>query len=285
LEFHKRFLENKLRTDGRLLNSIRKTIITTGSLRNTTEGSSLVKMGNTSVICGIKAEVTVPKGKQYSSENEMRMGTNEEQGEGADEGFYIITVELPSICSPRFQHWSDSQKDVSTIQFHIQNTLEQYKVIDKKELCIEKGTVVWVLYIDIFVLEHDGNLLDACFIAALAALDNLELPAVELVNDVVKVVENRTTTRLNLTHFPIPLSFVTLTNYTLIDPTSEEEDLSSTHFTFIFNEKGKLCSFYKPGGDPLSSQSQLKECIPFAKQRAIDVYNLIKAANSTGNAV
>ena len=104
LEFHKRFLENKLRTDGRSLTNTRKTIITTGSLRNTTEGSSLVKMGNTSVVCGIKAEVAVPKGKQYSSEDEMRMRINEEQeekeeeqGEGGDEGFYIVTVELPSI--------------------------------------------------------------------------------------------------------------------------------------------------------------------------------------------
>jgi len=59
LEYYKKFLTQNVRPDGRKLNTIRKTIISTGSL-NTAEGSSLIKMGNTSVICGIKAEVMVP---------------------------------------------------------------------------------------------------------------------------------------------------------------------------------------------------------------------------------
>ncbi len=59
LEFYKKFLPQGVRPDGREHHKTRKTVISAGSL-STAEGSSLVKMGNTSVICGVKAEVTIP---------------------------------------------------------------------------------------------------------------------------------------------------------------------------------------------------------------------------------
>jgi exosome complex component RRP43 len=289
LEFYRKFLTEKLRPDGRALSNVRKTHITTGSLQNT-EGSGLVKMGNTSVICGIRGEVTVPKQKNpFSSDNTVlgNSGTamqddEDENNEESDrnEGIYVVGVELPSICAPQYQHWADSLQDTSTLQYHIQNTLEKYNVIDRRELCISAGEAVWVLYIDVYVLEHDGNLMDACFIAVLAALDNLRLPALEIVDSIVKVVENEPTTRLILRHFPIPLSFVILDQNLLIDPNGEEEVLSNGHFTIIFNEKGKLCAFYKPGGSPITSQDHLRECMAFAKQRAVEVHQLIREANA-----
>lgn len=51
----------------------------------TTNGSSLVRVGNTTVVCGIKAEVSVPK---QSS---------------AKEGYLVPNVELSPMCSPKFK--------------------------------------------------------------------------------------------------------------------------------------------------------------------------------------
>lgn len=58
-DYYLKFLEHKLRPDGRVLNATRKTVITTGSI-SSADGSSFVKLGSTAVICGIKAEVGPP---------------------------------------------------------------------------------------------------------------------------------------------------------------------------------------------------------------------------------
>ena len=42
---------------------------------------------------------------------------------------------------------------------------------------------VWVLYLDLYILDADGSLLDACLLAAAAALRDVRLPAVQLTED------------------------------------------------------------------------------------------------------
>lgn len=59
-EYLKRFLEQQVRPDGRLLNQFRKTMITSGAI-STANASAMVRLGGTTVVCGIKAEVCEPK--------------------------------------------------------------------------------------------------------------------------------------------------------------------------------------------------------------------------------
>ena len=58
-EYLRRFLEHNLRPDGRLLERFRKTLITTRSI-STANTSAMVRLGGTTVVCGIKAEVCEP---------------------------------------------------------------------------------------------------------------------------------------------------------------------------------------------------------------------------------
>lgn len=44
--------------------------------------------------------------------------------------------------------------------------------VNLKDLCIAKDDLAWVLYCDIVCLDNDGCVLDAAFIALLAALKN-----------------------------------------------------------------------------------------------------------------
>lgn len=43
-------------------------------------------------------------------------------------------------------------------------------VIDTRELCVEEGQLVWVLYVDLYCLDYDGNFLDAAIVALVSAL-------------------------------------------------------------------------------------------------------------------
>ena len=54
LEFYKTFLDKNTRPDGRSLLEFRSTTLNVGSV-GTADGSAIVKCGNTTVVCGIKA--------------------------------------------------------------------------------------------------------------------------------------------------------------------------------------------------------------------------------------
>jgi exosome complex RNA-binding protein Rrp42 (RNase PH superfamily) len=58
-EFQKKFLIYGVRPDGRYLNKVRKTIISSDPVSNS-DGSSFVKLGNTSVTAGITIKVEKP---------------------------------------------------------------------------------------------------------------------------------------------------------------------------------------------------------------------------------
>ncbi|KAG0169514.1 Exosome complex component RRP43 [Apophysomyces sp. BC1034] len=59
-EYLRRFLDQEVRPDGRLLDQFRNTLITAGAI-STTNASAMVRLGGTTVVCGIKAEVCEPK--------------------------------------------------------------------------------------------------------------------------------------------------------------------------------------------------------------------------------
>ena len=55
-EYQRRFLREKVRVCGRDFDSVRSTLVSTGVVKSE-DGSALVKMGNTTVLCGLKLEV------------------------------------------------------------------------------------------------------------------------------------------------------------------------------------------------------------------------------------
>jgi exosome complex RNA-binding protein Rrp42 (RNase PH superfamily) len=60
--------------------------------------------------------------------------------------------------------------------------------------------------VDIFLLNEDGNLMDACFLSTVLALMNTRLPEVTLSKDKIKVNEEKFK-NLNVHHIPVCTSF------------------------------------------------------------------------------
>ena len=59
--------------------------------------------------------------------------------------------------------------------------LKTSKAVDLRQLVIGSGRAVWVAYLDIYVLDADGCLLDVCLLAAAASLASLKaLPSVSV---------------------------------------------------------------------------------------------------------
>ena len=67
--------------------------------------------------------------------------------------------------------------------------------------------VLWYLIVDLYCLDHDGNIFDACLIALISALRNTKLPVGEFKNGKI-IAEQEYPIALRLsTEFPLSLSF------------------------------------------------------------------------------
>ncbi|XP_071951787.1 exosome complex component RRP43-like [Antedon mediterranea] len=263
-EYYRRFLKEDIRPDGRSLDEIRPTILNVGSI-STAEGSALVKLGHTSVICGIKAALAKPTAEQPT------------------QGFLVPNVDLPPLCSSRFKVGppSDQAQVVSQL---IADIIKNAGVIDLGSLCISEDKLCWVLYCDLVCLDYDGNVVDACMIALIAALQNVLLASVEINSETLLAETSREkTVKLNIQQQPVCTTFAIFDDTILIaDPTIEEEDLATGVVTIALNKNNHLCCLHKPGGSPLT-ENQLQDCINRGKLRATEVRKLITTTvNSIG---
>lgn len=191
----------------------------------------------------------------------------------------MLSIELPPLCSPNIQHWTDSVEPSASLEQQIETILLRTKVLDLEQLCIEESEAVWVLYVDAYILEHNGNVFDTTLMAILTALTNVRLPKVEINDEhLVSVIDTDDFTALELNHYPIPLSFCVLDGFLLVDPTSEEESLASTSISIVYNNREELCSVYKSGGSVIDG-TMLEQCQELTKKRNDQVVRLIQQAS------
>ncbi|KAJ3019149.1 hypothetical protein HKX48_002340 [Thoreauomyces humboldtii] len=265
-EYHRRFLSQGVRADGRTLKKFRKAQISLGSI-STANGSAMVRIGDTTVICGVKAEVTEPKPEAPKS------------------GFIVPNLDLPPLCSPQYRPGPPPEL-AQTISEFMDQVIKSCDLLDTQTLCIEAGHAVWVLYIDIVCLNHGGNVADAAMIALIAALKHTRLPKARFydVESTVRVTDERTMP-LDLKRTPIPVTFGVFDNTILIaDPTSEEEPHLSTQITFVLDaETHDSLGVLKPGGTALARDVLVGAC-KSARERALVVAEALSAAISATTA-
>lgn len=78
-----------------------------------------------------------------------------------------------------------------------------------------------------------------------------------------KELVNKERRKLTLSNIPFSLTCVLHKNYTLADPTAEEESIIETSVTVVLNAAGQLVSLYKPGGPVLASLAAIQACLIF----------------------
>ncbi|XP_054442546.1 exosome complex component RRP43 [Pteronotus mesoamericanus] len=256
LEYYRRFLKENCRPDGRELGEFRATTVNVGSI-GTADGSALVKLGNTAVICGVKAELAVPP------------------PDAPDKGYVVPNVDLPPLCSSRFRPGPPGEEAQAASQF-IADVVENSQAVRREDLCIAPGKLAWVLYCDLICLDYDGNVLDACTFALLAALNNVQLPEVTINEETALAEVNLRKKRyLTIRTHPVATSFAVFDDTLLVvDPTGEEERLATGALTVVTDEAGRLCCLHKPGGSGLTG-AKLQDCMSRAVTRHKEVKKLM----------
>ena len=178
------------------------------------------------------------------------MGVGEPYPDSPDKGNMMVTAELLPLSSPRFENGPPKFPAIELGRV-IDRGIRESKFIDLDKLCIKKGEKVWTVFIDIYSLNDDGNLLDAAGIGAIAALKTAKMPKYDEKGE--KVLYGEWTERKIPVskETPVAVSIHKIGNNLIVDPTREEEDVSETRVT-IGSSEGVISSMQKSGLKELS---------------------------------
>lgn len=268
--------DNPVRSNGRSPNEVRAPSVNLSSLSHA-NGSSLVRIGDTTVICGVRAETlltsNIPNYRQSNTDSELK-----------DYDLLVPNIELATGCSPQFLPGGPPTSLAQTLSTRVFSLLHSSKLIQPEDLRIwhtrpaevnladadqmaedgadgadrdgdiggeEKYVVAyWVLYIDIFFISFDGNPLDAAWGAALSALRDTKLPQARYDSDRELVICSREGPRpLTLRGSPIACTAAVFTGketdrpvegkyWLLVDPDTLEESLCDESITVVVDCSG-----------------------------------------------
>ena len=91
------------------------------------------------------------------------------------------------------------------------------------------------------LINDDGNLVDAFFLAAVLALKNTRLPEVTMKGDEI-LVSNNKQHFINVHHLPVCTTFFFIPGYeAIVDANSKEERLATARLSICMNVFGDVC--------------------------------------------
>lgn len=104
-----------------------------------------------------------------------------------NEGELRFNVEFTSLMhSAEFNQQTTTLSEMRVeISNFIDKVIRSSRATDSEGLCIIQGKLAWSLTVELQLVNDDGNLMDAFFLAAVLALKNTRLPEVSLKNDQV----------------------------------------------------------------------------------------------------
>jgi exosome complex component RRP42 len=147
-------------------------------------------------------------------------------------------------------------------------------MIDLKQLCIVPGKAVWEVWIDIHALNHDGNLMDASALAAVAAILTAEVPKA-MVNEKGEVTINKSERqRLPIKSIPITVTMAKIGDKLVVDPNLDEEEVADAFLTATFVDD-KVCAIQKRGERGLTAEETMK-ALQIARQKAHELLKTVR---------
>jgi exosome complex component RRP42 len=118
------------------------------------------------------------------------------------------------------------------------------------------------------VLNHDGNLIDASALAAMAALLNTKMPNYEIEEGEVKITSGFSPLPLN--RHPITVTFAKINDKLIVDPWLEEEQVMDARLSIAIDDDCNICAMQK-GGSGYFSPNQIVEAAKLAVDKAQEI--------------
>lgn len=227
------------REDGRAFDEYREISIETNIISKA-EGSARVRLGDTEVVVGIKIQPGVPF------------------PDAPDQGVIITNLELIPMASPVFEPGPPNEDAVELARV-VDRGIRESGAIDLSKLCIEAGEKVWMVFIDIHILDDGGNIMDASSLGAIAALLTSKIPAQRY-----DLGDDRD---IPMRDVPVAVTAVEIGGTIMIDPSLDEESIAGSKLTVITNQEGTISGIQKSGSGFLTME-QINYIVDMAIEKA-----------------
>ncbi|NWX67562.1 EXOS9 protein, partial [Alca torda] len=253
-----RAVEERKRLDGRQCYDYRNVRISFGA----DYGCCIVELGKTRVLAQVSCELVPPKPNRPT------------------EGILFFNLELSPMAAPGFEPGRQTDLLVKLNRL-IERCLRNSKCIDTESLCVVAGEKVWQIRLDLHLLNHDGNIIDAASIAGIVALCHFRRPDVSVQGEEVTVYtpEERDPVPLSIHHMPICVSFAFFQQgtYLLVDPSEREERVMDGVLVIAMNKHREICTMQSSGGIMLI-KDQVLRCSKITAVKVAEITELIQKA-------
>ncbi len=242
------------RLDERDLGEFRDIEVETDYIPTTAQGSAKVTIGDTQVIAGISVAVEEP------------------YPDMADQGMLVTNAELAPMADREYESGPPREPGIELARV-VDRGIRESEAVDLQKLCIEEGEAAYTVFVDIHILNNDGNLIDAASLAAIAALKTGYIPEYDEETEEINHEEKRM-------DIPLQDEVITLTGHKIKDkiiwdPTSEEEEAKDARLTVSVTENGNVVSMQKGGKEPITTE-EISEIISQVEERTTEFRELIQ---------
>lgn len=248
------------RFDGRGFSEYRDLVIEANVVPAKAEGSALVRLGDTSIVAGVKVLV----GEPYS--------------DSPDQGVIMVTAEMSPIASPLFELGPPKEGAIELARV-VDRGVRESGTVDTKKLCIEEGKKVYMVFADVYPMEYDGNLIDASSIAVNAALLTTKYSEMKWEDD--KAVKTGKMLPLPLNNMAIEHTVSKIDESLILDPTLKEEFVQDCRLTMAVDKDNKFTAIQKGGGAGPISLELVEKAMDMALETTGDIKKAIVEATKS----
>ena len=244
--------EEGKRIDGREQYQYRDIKIVPGYIKKA-EGSAYVELGDTKVIVGVKYDVGTPF------------------PDIPNEGVMTTSAEFAPMASPDFESGPPGEDAIELARV-VDRGIRESHAIDTAKLCIKPGELVRIVFVDIQILDHDGNLIDAAGMAAITALLNAKMTVYDDDGKPTDEVES-----LPVRKAPVPCTFAKINGKLMLDPYLDEEAVLDSRLTVSTDDEGNVVAMQK-GESGSFKLEEIMEAVKISKSEGAKTREIIKAA-------
>lgn len=248
------YINDGKRFDGRGVKDYREIKVELGISKNA-EGSCSVKFGKTEVYCGVKMAITEP------------------YPDSPDAGTFMVTAELKPIASPDFEQGPPRINAIETARV-IDRGIRESGFINFKKLCIKEGEKVWQVFVDIYVINDDGNLLDVAGLAALVALANAKMPVYDEEEGKMEHKSSENGLPLEKEAMSFNMTFHKIGEEIVADVSKEEDEISDFRISIaIADNKGKArITAMQKGKAGAISENDMEKILNLVEEKYADMF-------------
>lgn len=172
---------------------VRKGVITTA------DGSALARIGNTQILACTKFDI----GEPYPDR--------------PNQGVFMTNAEFVPFANPSFEPGPPDENSIELARI-VDRGIRSSEIIDLDSFYLEEGKVL-MLFIDLWIFDDQGNMIDTSALAAMGALLNTKVPKYED----GQLIRDGDLPNLKLKDVVTAHTFCKAADKTFLDPALDEE--------------------------------------------------------------